>query len=656
MFGKPPASHGVEGRPLNPPVEKARAAMLEAVHMSDVPLVSEDEQRAFFEASLGRALAAEAKTGAVERWFEVAGATLRVSFAGDRLVEYLAPALGHLEIPASSHADAVFHVWDSESTGVAMVPPICAREHFTGRGDIWSMASRRFKSAFLAAEVAVALMDVETATGVFWIRTACDLPYWATASPMRNLLHWWMESRGCQLVHGAAIGVDGEGVLITGRGGLGKSTTALACLDAGLQYLADDFLVVEPGPTVRVHSLYCTGKLEWSQMARFPRFAGLATNSGGPQGDKAVLYLHPAFDGQLVRSLSLKAILTPGIVDRPASGLRPISRPVLERAAGFTTMTLLPHAGSHTMAFIERLVASLPGLQLELGSDIAASPATIRELLEHPPSTLAALARPAAEASTADRPLVSVIVPVRDGASFLPQAVASIQAQNYPALEIIVVDDGSTDDIQDALRRLPATIRYFRQEPSGPSAARNRGLREARGEFIAFLDVDDLWPSDNLSLMVEAISGSPGRDVVQGYAQIMRQMPDTGQYEFIGSPLEVFLDYLGGALYRRSAFDKVGLLDESLAYCEDVDWFYRARDSGLAIERLEQISLYVRRHQQNMTRGVTQREFALLVLRKIMAHKRLRASAPRLDTAGATPAGAANPALLSAATGRAGPG
>src|SRR6266481_2293133 len=162
MFGKPPASHGVEGRPLNPPVEKARAAMLEAVHMSDVPLVSEDEQRAFFEASLGRALAAEAKTGAVERWFEVAGATLRVSFAGDRLVEYLAPALGHLEIPASSHADAVFHVWDSASTGVAMVPPICAREHVTGRGDIWRMASRRFKCAFLAAEGAVALMDVET--------------------------------------------------------------------------------------------------------------------------------------------------------------------------------------------------------------------------------------------------------------------------------------------------------------------------------------------------------------------------------------------------------------------------------------------------------------------------------------------------------------
>jgi GT2 family glycosyltransferase len=573
-----------------------------------------------------------------------------------------------------------------------MAPPICPREHFSGRGDIWSMVSPRFKSAFLSAEVAVALMDVETATGVFWIHSASELPYWATASPMRNLFHWWMESRGCQLVHGAAIGVDGEGVLITGKGGLGKSTTALACLDAGLQYVADDFLVVEPGPTIRVHSLYSTGKLEWSQMARFPRFAGLAKSFGSPQGDKAVLYLYPAFAGQLVRSLNLKAILTPGVVNRSESGVRPISRPVLERAAGFTTLTLLPHAGRHTMAFIERFVASLPGLRLDLGFDIAAIPATIAALVKRSPAALAALASrsadgrgaegPASESEgketfetesfRADRPLVSVIVPMRNGASFLPQAVASIQAQNYPALEIIVVDDGSTDDAAEVLARLPATIRYFRQEPSGPSAARNRGIREATGALIAFLDVDDLWPPDNLRLMVEAMTANRELDVVQGYAQIMRQMPETGQYEFIGCPLEVYLDYLGGSLYRRSAFDKVGLLDESLNYCEDLDWFYRARDGGLVIERLDQISLFVRRHAQNMTRNYTKREHSLfLVAQKIMAQKRLRASLAGHDPAGvgpagvgpagvrpagARPAGARRAALLSDAAGRNGVG
>jgi GT2 family glycosyltransferase len=635
---------------LNSPVERISPTTLHGVHMSDVPLLSEDAQRAFFEASLERAVAAEAKMGVVERWFEIAGAILRISFAGDRLVECLAPALAHLEIPAASRADAVFHVWDGESTGIAMAPPICAREHFSGRGDIWSMASRRFKSAFLGADVALALMDTRTRTAVFWIKTASDLPYWAMASPFRHLMHWWMELRGCQLVHGAAIGLDGEGVLITGKGGLGKSTTALACLDAGLQYLADDFLVVEPGPVPRVHSLYSTGKLEWSQMARFPRFAGLAMNHGSPLGDKAVLYLYPAFGTQLVRSLTLKAILTPAIVDRPTSGFEPISRPVLERAAGFTTLTLLPHAGRHTMAFIERLCASLPGLRLELGSDIAAIPGLIKGLLQRSRDEIAALTRPAAQAPAKESPLVSVIVPARNGASFLPQAVASIRAQNYPALDIIVVDDGSSDDIQDVVARLPATIRYFRQEPSGPAAARNRGIREARGELIAFLDVDDLWPPDNLNIMVDAISGRAKPDIVQGYAQIMRQMPGSEDYEFIGCPLEVFLDYLGGALYRRRAFDKVGLLDEDLAYCEDVDWFFRARDNGLAIERLDQISLYVRRHQKNMTRDGKQRRFALLVLKKIMAQRRLRASKD-LHRAGVQHASSANPALLADAAG-----
>ncbi len=603
-------------------MENSPLIALPGMHMSDLPLLSEDAQQAFFGAALERAGMAEARMGMIERWFEVAGARLKLCFAGDRLVECLVPALAHLEIPPASRADAVFHVWDSESSGVDMVPPICPKEHFSGRGDIWSMSSRRFKSAFLGADLALALMDVETLTAVYWVQSADNLPYWAMASPMRTLMHWWMERRGLQLVHGAAVGVEGEGVLITGKGGLGKSTTALACLDAGMQYVADDFLAVELGPIPRAHSLYSTGKLEWSQMAQFPRFAPLARSHGSPDGDKAVLYLYPEFASQLVRSLSLKAILTPAIVDRADTGFAPLSRPLVERAAGFTTLTLLPYASRHTLAFIERLAASLPGLKLELGSDIAAVPTAIKGLLQRTPAERAALTfRPAPSKAC---PLVSVIIPMRNGAAFLPQAVTSIHAQNYPALDIIVVDDGSDEDVQAVLGRLPATIRYVRQEPAGPAAARNRGIREAKGELIAFLDVDDLWPPDNLNIMVDAIS-SPGMpDVVQGYPQIMRQMPDSGDYEFIGCPFEVFLDYLGGALYRRSAFDKVGLLDESLAYCEDVDWFYRARDAGLAIQRLDQISLFVRRHQQNMTRGGKQKKYALLVLKKILAQRRLR--------------------------------
>ena len=629
--GPTPASDP-DGRPEGGPGDRDPLQTLQHMHKSDLPLKSEAAQQAFFQRGLDCALAAEAKAGIVERWFQVAGAVLCVRFAGQGLLDCLTPALAHLAIPPAARADAVFHVFDSASTGVEMVPPICSHDHFTGRGDIWSMLSRRFRSAFLGAEIAVALMDVERATGVFWFRSADGLPYWAKASPMRNLLHWWLESRGCQLVHGAAVGIDGEGVLITGRGGLGKSTTALACLHAGLQYLADDFLAVEPGNPPRVHSLYSTGKLDWAQMAHFPGFSGLARNHGSPLGDKAVLYLYPAFADHIAPSLALKAILTTRITDRRESAFAPIGRPLLERAAGFSTMTLLPHANRGTMEFIERLIASLPGLQLDLGSDFKAIPAAIEGLLRRSTGEIAALATAAPAAPDLNPPPISVIVPVRNGASFLPEAVANIEAQNYPTLEIIVVDDGSTDDIRAVLGRLRAGIRYVRQEPAGPAAARNRGIREASGELIAFLDVDDLWPKDNLATMVDAIQSEGGRDVVQGYAQILRQMPDSGEYEFIGNPLEVFLDYLGGALYRRSAFDKIGMLDESLTFCEDVDWFYRARHGGLAVARVEQISLFVRRHELNMTKSAAQRDFSLKVLKKIMAGKRQHARQADADS------------------------
>ena len=131
--------------------------------------------------------------------------------------------------------------------------------------------------------------------------------------------------------------------------------------------------------------------------------------------------------------------------------------------------------------------------------------------------------------------------------------------------------------------------------------------------------------------MVDAILGDGAPDVVQGYAQIMRLMQDSGEYEFIGSPLEVFQDYLGGALYRRSAFDKVGLLDESLIQCEDVEWFYRARYGGLVVERLQQISLFVRRHAENMTKTGSQRQYSMQALKKIMAHKRQRAARSSME-------------------------
>ena len=268
------------------------------------------------------------------------------------------------------------------------------------------------------------------------------------------------------------------------------------------------------------------------------------------------------------------------------------------------------------------MLERLPGLLVQPGSAIERIPAALRELLALPPDERAALAAPAAPA--ASRPLVSVIVPTFNGAHFLPEAVASILRQNHPALDIIVVDDHSTDDTAAAVAALPVDVRCFRQDSNlGPAAARNRGIKDAAADFIAFLDVDDLWPEGNLSTMLDAMLADPAIDVMLGMGQLVREHPQTGELVYTGNPEESFQYYIGSALYRREVFQRIGLFDESLRFGEDHDWFNRAREAGLRIERTHQISLLVRRHNGNMTRGKSLVELnQLRVLKKMLDRRR----------------------------------
>jgi glycosyltransferase involved in cell wall biosynthesis len=207
---------------------------------------------------------------------------------------------------------------------------------------------------------------------------------------------------------------------------------------------------------------------------------------------------------------------------------------------------------------------------------------------------------------------------------FLPGAVRSVLAQDYPSLDIIIVDDGSTEDVAAAARALPVDVRLFRQENAGPAAARNRGIREATGELLAFLDVDDEWPAGNLQHMSTVLRTSPGLDVVIGHNQLMRGDAD-GREPFVGNPLENFPWSIAAALFRREVFTKIGLFDETLRFGEDSDWFTRAEEAALVVERLPNISLLVRRHGGNMTRGKSMVELnQLRVLKKALDRQRGR--------------------------------
>jgi glycosyltransferase involved in cell wall biosynthesis len=222
------------------------------------------------------------------------------------------------------------------------------------------------------------------------------------------------------------------------------------------------------------------------------------------------------------------------------------------------------------------------------------------------------------------KPSVSAIIPVYNGAEFLSEAVASIWQQNYHPLEIIIVDDGSTDETAKLAKSLGQDIRYTYQRNSGPAAARNKGLEMACGEIIAFLDADDLWPPDKLHIQVTRLIEDPKVDVVLGRVKFVK-LPGAPEIKIqFESPDSTLVNaYLGSGVFRKSAFGRVGNFDETLRYSEDQDWFLRAREQGISIVIIEQVTLYYRLHEHNMTRNKNTTDLQLIrVLKKSLDRRR----------------------------------
>lgn len=584
----------------------------------------ENLQRVFAEAMAANYAAAaerhEERVGLL-----LAGVAIELRFASPALREALLPALRHLPpIPEGQAPALTISAWDRAGSGVAAPQPPFDRKRITDRGDIWGFTSQRYRLAFHYGEYSVSVFDRELGQGCFWVDDAAGLPYWTAAAPLRTLLHWCMEASGRQLLHAAAVGTANGGLLLIGRGGLGKSSTALAGLLSGMDFAGDDYVAVALEPQPRVYPLYGSAKVNRDQIERFASLAAQLRNPGGAADEKAIFDLLPAYRAQIPDSgMPIRAILVPGVADQEDSVIdADLGLDTARHAAAFSTVEQLPYAGRGTYGFIDELIRRVPAYRLRLGRNRAALAQSLKDFLASP--VMPAGAR--AHAPEADWPLVSVAIPAYNRERMLPQALANVRGQNYPRLEIIVVDDGSTDHTAEIARAQP-DVRLFEQPNGGPSQARNRAVINARGEFVACLDSDDLWPEGMLMHLVDALHRDPQADVAYGWPQLAR-LGKSGGDEFEGNPLEGFPHYITGSVFRRRVFDRVGLFDPELRFGEDTDWFNRARERGVKILRLDCVSVIVRRHGGNMTYGKNLVQLNVLrVAKKVLDRRRAAVSA-----------------------------
>jgi len=195
-------------------------------------------------------------------------------------------------------------------------------------------------------------------------------------------------------------------------------------------------------------------------------------------------------------------------------------------------------------------------------------------------------------------PLISVIIPAYNAENFVVDATESIFRQNYDNLEVIVVNDGSTDATLDVLGQFGDRIRIISQENRGVSAARNTGIRAAKGSIIGFLDHDDIWSDDHILSMLTYLGDGSEYDYVRGLTRPVKYFGTESEDRLEHS---LVLAKVCACLYRKSVFDKVGLFNEEMLEGEDGDLNLRISDYGCKEKRINKTTVLYRRHENNMT-------------------------------------------------------
>jgi hypothetical protein len=333
----------------------------------------------FFDAAQEAFRRASGPVGIREHDLVVGEDRIRLRFAGAALEPRLMPALAHVSAAPVGTPALTVSLFDSASTAEPMAPPAWGPGDYGPKGEIVGFNDDRIRTVFQPGVDILNVYDAARRAGVYWVASPSIMPWWESSFPLRTLLHWWAAPTSLQPVHAGSVGRRGRGVLVAGNSGAGKTTTTLACLEAGFQYAGDDYVIVDV-ESPAVHSIYGTAKLEPTNLERFPALARVVANGERLEREKAMVFLNDHCPQSLVRSLDLCAIVLPRVSRGRDSYIERTSSSAALRVLAPTTSFHLPGYGREVMSKFTKLVRALPCYRLDAGTDLdqlAATMATV---------------------------------------------------------------------------------------------------------------------------------------------------------------------------------------------------------------------------------------------------------------------------------------
>lgn len=215
-------------------------------------------------------------------------------------------------------------------------------------------------------------------------------------------------------------------------------------------------------------------------------------------------------------------------------------------------------------------------------------------------------------------PLVSVVIPVYNAGPYIGEAIESIISQSYKPIEILIIDDGSSDSSAEVLKTFK-NIRYVHQAHGGPSKARNLGISLALGKFVAFHDADDICMPNRVTEQMGVLLSDATIEVVysriQNFIDVNAEVPRFFKTNELMKPR---MGFISSALMRKTVFEKVGLFNEGIKIGEDIDWMVRAENRSVCSTTIPEVLVKRRLHETNLSSDIEigHRNLAKILLAK----------------------------------------
>lgn len=315
------------------------------------------------------------------RDFCIGDGIVRFEFAGDALITPLTRALEHLRVESARAVDLTIGLWEIESVGVPLPPPPWTRDAYQMRGELKGFTTPDHFTAFHADGRILFVYDFRNTRAYVTVFDHTQLPAYERAAPLRPLLARFLETRHIQYLHAAGVGLRDGGVLLAGKGGAGKSTTALACLDSDLFFAGDDYCAARCDGTPTVYSLHNSAKGHASTIQRLPFLEPLITNPETMAREKAIWYLREQFPEKLIHEFPLRAILIPRVTGKRDTAIRVALPQEALLALAPSTVSQVANAGAQVFHHLTALVRQVPSFHLDVGTDMPQIPQMILRVL-----------------------------------------------------------------------------------------------------------------------------------------------------------------------------------------------------------------------------------------------------------------------------------